>query len=191
MKHAPPLGFEQVPPGGMCVCAYLFVARRGKILLGKYADDPQWEALAGLEPERRRTHGWGWTVPATHLKLGEDPREAARRGGEEILKRPGPQRQQAKIRSAPSRFPAVARANARCHVPDSDGEAGDCRADSREHPEGEGRVVRSSRDRLDRSGPALDHPSEARRAPGGSPPQEPERFRASRWTPSRVSSLPG
>src|SRR2546426_9269412 len=69
MKHAPPLGFEQVPPGGMCVCAYLFVVRRGKILLGKYADDPQWEALAGLEPERRRTHGWGWTVPATHLKL--------------------------------------------------------------------------------------------------------------------------
>src|SRR5712691_8389335 len=79
MKHAPPLGFEQVPPGGMCVCAYLFVTRHGQILLGKYADDPQWEALAGLEPERRRTHGWGWTVPATHLKLGEDPREAAER----------------------------------------------------------------------------------------------------------------
>jgi len=85
MKHAPPLGFEQVPPGGMCVCAYLFVTRRGQILLGKYADDAQWEALAGLEPERRRTHGWGWTVPATHLKLGEDPLEAARRIGEEIL----------------------------------------------------------------------------------------------------------
>ena len=88
MKHAPPLGFEQVPPGGMCVCAYLFVTRRGQILLGKYADDPQWEALAGLEPERRQTHGWGWTVPATHLKLGEDPREAARRIGEEILRIP-------------------------------------------------------------------------------------------------------
>ena len=89
MKHAPPLGFEQVPPGGMCVCAYLFVTRRDQLLLGKYADDPQWEALAGLEPERRRTHGWGWTVPATHLKLGEDPREAARRIGEEILRIPG------------------------------------------------------------------------------------------------------
>ena len=73
----------------MCVCAYLFVTRRDQLLLGKYADDPQWEALAGLEPERRRTHGWGWTVPATHLKLGEDPREAARRIGEEILRIPG------------------------------------------------------------------------------------------------------
>src|SRR2546426_922046 len=72
MKHAPPLGFEQVPPGGMCVCAYLFVTRRDQLLLGKYADDPQWEALAGLEPERRRTHGWGWTVPAPTYARGHE-----------------------------------------------------------------------------------------------------------------------
>ena len=85
MKHAPPAGFQQLPSGGMCVCAYLFVTRRGQVLLGKYADDPRWEALAGLDPDRRRTHGKGWTVPASHLKLGEDPRDAARRVGEGAL----------------------------------------------------------------------------------------------------------
>jgi len=85
MKHAPPSGFQQLPPGGMCVCAYLFVTRRGQILLGKYADDARWEALAGLDPDRRRTHGKGWTVPASHLKFGEDPRDAARRVGDEAL----------------------------------------------------------------------------------------------------------
>jgi hypothetical protein len=67
----------------------LFVTRRGQLLLGKYADDPQWEALAGLEPDRRRTHGKGWTVPASHLKFGEDPRDAARRVGEAVLGIPG------------------------------------------------------------------------------------------------------
>ena len=85
MRHAPPSGFQQLPPGGMCVCAYLFVTRDRQILLGKYADDPRWEALAGLDPDRRRNHAKGWTVPATHLKLGEDPRTAARRVGEEAL----------------------------------------------------------------------------------------------------------
>jgi NUDIX domain len=89
MKHAPPAGFQELPPAGMCVCAYLFVTRRGQILLGKYADDPKWESLAGLDPGRRRTHGKGWTVPASHLKFGEDPREAARRIGEEALQIPG------------------------------------------------------------------------------------------------------
>src|SRR5256712_2549354 len=85
MRHAPPWGFQQVPPDGMCVWASLFVTRDRQIRLGKYADDPRWEALAGLDPDRRRNHGKAWTVPATHLKLGEDPRTAARRVGEEAL----------------------------------------------------------------------------------------------------------
>jgi ADP-ribose pyrophosphatase YjhB (NUDIX family) len=70
----------------MCVCAFLFVQRGGKILLGKYADDPAWERLTGLDPDRRRVHGRGWTVPATHLKYGEAPETAARRVGEEVLR---------------------------------------------------------------------------------------------------------
>ncbi len=69
----------------MCVSVFLFVIRRDQILLGKYNDDPRWEELAGLDANRRRTHGRGWTIPASHLKFGEDPRSAATRIGEEIL----------------------------------------------------------------------------------------------------------
>jgi len=84
-RSGPPSGFWDLPPGGMCLSAFLFVVRDGQILLGKYADDPRWEALAGLDPERVKVHGRGWTIPASQLKYGEDPRGAARRVGEEIL----------------------------------------------------------------------------------------------------------
>lgn len=53
--------------------------------MGKYADDPRREGLAGLDAEWRRKHSQGWTVPASHLKYGEDPRRAARRVAEEVL----------------------------------------------------------------------------------------------------------
>lgn len=82
---APPQGFTLVPPGGICLCAYLFVVSGRKVLLGKYAEHPAWERLAGMDDQRVRSNADGWTVPATHLKFGEDPRETARRIGEEIL----------------------------------------------------------------------------------------------------------
>lgn len=85
---APPAGFRNVPSGGMCLCAFLFVRRGERILLGKYADHPHWEELAGLDRDRRRANANGWTLPASHLKFGEDPRNAARRIGEEILQLP-------------------------------------------------------------------------------------------------------
>ncbi len=82
---APPKGWTGVPRGGMCLCAFLFVVRGEKILLGKYADHPAWENLSGMESKRVRANARGWTIPASHLKFGEDPRDAARRIGEEIL----------------------------------------------------------------------------------------------------------
>ena len=82
---APPKGWKGVPRGGMCLCAFLFVLSEGKVLLGKYAAHPAWEALCGMETERVKANAHGWTIPASHLKFGEDPREAARRIGEEIL----------------------------------------------------------------------------------------------------------
>jgi ADP-ribose pyrophosphatase YjhB (NUDIX family) len=82
---APPKGWTGVPRGGMCLCAFLFVVREEKILLGKYADHPAWENLAGMESKRIKANAGGWTIPASHLKFGEDPLEAARRIGEEIL----------------------------------------------------------------------------------------------------------
>lgn len=84
-KHGPPAGFWELPPGGMCVSAFLFVRRGSGILLGKYKDDPKWEDLAGLDGARRRMHSAGWTIPARQLKFGEDPREAAHEIAEDIL----------------------------------------------------------------------------------------------------------
>lgn len=104
----PPSGFHSLPPNGMCVCAFLFVVRDGKLLLGKYADDPRWETLTGLDADRWRTHGRGWTLPATHLKFGEAPREAARRIAEDVLGLRGASLREAGIESdhyVPKRFP--------------------------------------------------------------------------------------
>src|SRR2546428_5482125 len=83
-ESAPPAGFRRLPPGGMCLSAFLFVTRGGKILLGKYRDDPAWERLAGLDEERRRVHSAGGAIPASQLKYGGGPRAAAKRLGEEI-----------------------------------------------------------------------------------------------------------
>jgi ADP-ribose pyrophosphatase YjhB (NUDIX family) len=82
---APPKGWKRVPQGGMCLCAFLFVLQGEKVLLGKYAAHPAWEELCGLESGRVKANANGWTIPASHLKFGEDPRDAARRIGEEIL----------------------------------------------------------------------------------------------------------
>jgi ADP-ribose pyrophosphatase YjhB (NUDIX family) len=82
---APPKGWTGVPRGGMCLCAFLFVLQGGKILLGRYADHPDWEQLCGMESKRVKANACGWTIPASHLKFGEDPRDAARRIGEAIL----------------------------------------------------------------------------------------------------------
>jgi ADP-ribose pyrophosphatase YjhB (NUDIX family) len=82
---APSHGYKTVPQGGMCLCAFLFVVSEERILLGKYAPHPAWERLAGMDDKRIRTNALGWTLPARHLKFGEDPREAARHIGEEIL----------------------------------------------------------------------------------------------------------
>lgn len=72
VKGAPRRGFRDLPHSGMCVSAFVFVQdSEGRILLGKYADDPRWEDLTGLNEDRWRTHGKGWTVPASHLKFGE------------------------------------------------------------------------------------------------------------------------
>jgi ADP-ribose pyrophosphatase YjhB (NUDIX family) len=82
---APPDGYTTVPRGGMCLCAFLFVTSGERILLGKYAPHPAWKRLAGMEDKGIRANANGWTLPGRHLKFGEDPREAARHIGEEIL----------------------------------------------------------------------------------------------------------
>lgn len=88
-ENSSPYGFWRMPKGGMCVSAFLFVRRGGRILLGRYKEDPRWAELAGLDEDRVRSNADGWTLPASQLKFGEEPRAAARRIGEEILAVPG------------------------------------------------------------------------------------------------------
>ena len=109
-REGSPHGYHQLPPGGLCLSAFLFVRRGERVLLGKYADDARWEDLAGLDPVRRRAHGRGWTIPASHLKYGEDPREAARRVAEEILRLPGLRLSEPRVETevgVPARFPEM------------------------------------------------------------------------------------
>lgn len=109
-EHGPPSGFHHLPDGGMCLSAFLFVKRGNKILLGKYAEDPAWEKLTGLDPERLRIHGKGWTIPASHLRYGEDPRDAARRVGEEVLGLRGMRYSEPRVEVdlyEPKRFPGL------------------------------------------------------------------------------------
>ena len=89
---------------------FLFVRRDSRILLGKYRNDPKWEALAGLDETRRQVHGSGWTIPASHLKYGEDPRAAARRIGEEVLQILGMTYSEPRVEVdlyEPKRFPGI------------------------------------------------------------------------------------
>ncbi|MEW6670109.1 MAG: hypothetical protein AB1427_00315 [Thermodesulfobacteriota bacterium] len=82
---APPKGYKSVPAGGMCLCVFLFVLKGRQVLLGKYKEHPAWETIAGMDEGRVKNNRHGLTVPASHLKFGEYPRDAARRVGEEIL----------------------------------------------------------------------------------------------------------
>jgi hypothetical protein len=84
-KYAPAAGFHQVPPGGMCIGVFLFVRRGDKLLLGKVRPHDAWAKLAGEETTRMDADARGWKIPARQLKLGEDPRDAARQIGEEML----------------------------------------------------------------------------------------------------------
>ncbi len=83
--YAPPKGYTTVPPGGMCLCVFLFVIRGNRVLLGKYKEHPAWEKIAGMDEKRVKNNMHGFTLPASHLKFGEDPSDAARRIGREIL----------------------------------------------------------------------------------------------------------
>ncbi|HUR69770.1 MAG TPA: hypothetical protein VM370_11050 [Candidatus Thermoplasmatota archaeon] len=107
-KDGPPSGFWQLPANGMCVSVFLFVTKGDRLLLGKYADDPAWTRLTGLDPGRYQTHGRGWTLPASHLKFGEAPVDGARRVMEQVLGIPHAAVVEAGMESdqyTPKRFP--------------------------------------------------------------------------------------
>jgi ADP-ribose pyrophosphatase YjhB (NUDIX family) len=109
-EQGPPKSYHRLPRTGMCISAFVFVRQGDKLLLGKYADTPKWEELSGMDPTRWRTHGKGWTIPASHLKYGEEPRAAGRRVAEEILGLHGSDLSEPRIESdlgEPARFPGM------------------------------------------------------------------------------------
>jgi len=85
---APSKGYTSVPAGGMCLCAFLFVVKGHEVLLGKYREHPAWERITGMDAGRVKANQHGFTLPASHLKFGEDPMDAARRIADEILMLP-------------------------------------------------------------------------------------------------------
>lgn len=82
---APSKGYKSVPAGGMCLCVFLFVKKGNKVLLGKYKEHTAWEKIAGMDEKRVTSNMHGYTLPASHLKFGEDPMDAARRIVKDIL----------------------------------------------------------------------------------------------------------
>lgn len=107
---APDRGYRQLPSGGMCLSAFLFVCRGQEILLGRYADDPRWEELTGLDEDRRQTHGRGWTIPSSHLRYGENPRTAGARVAREVLGLDGVSLTEPRVETetyVPVRFPEL------------------------------------------------------------------------------------
>lgn len=75
-----------VPEGGFCLSTFLLVEREGRILAGRMGKThaerwtEQWAPnLAFYEGERREGLFAGWRFPATYLRTGEDPRDAAQR----------------------------------------------------------------------------------------------------------------
>lgn len=109
-EKGPPDSFRTMPKGGLCLSAFLFVRDGDRVLLGRYADDPAWAKLAGLDETRRRVHGQGWTLPASHIQYGEDPRDAGRRIAREILGREDLRLSEPRVETeydVPARFPEL------------------------------------------------------------------------------------
>jgi len=76
-----------VPRGGVCLGAFLLVRREDSILVGKMADPETWVSRFLVAP----AYADGYTksgklvLPASHLKFGESPADAARRVLREML----------------------------------------------------------------------------------------------------------
>lgn len=71
-----------VPPAGLCLSAFVLVRnRRGDVLFGRPRPHRNWPEKGGVGVWRIREleRDNAWTLPATHLLMGEDPEHAAKR----------------------------------------------------------------------------------------------------------------
>jgi ADP-ribose pyrophosphatase YjhB (NUDIX family) len=75
-------GMPEVPPDGLCLSSFVVLGsadRPGRVLLGKLNPDAPWDHLGALDPSRVTAWKDRWMLPASHLLLLEDPRDAADR----------------------------------------------------------------------------------------------------------------
>jgi len=74
--------YIHVPPGGVCLSAFLVVRdRRGRILFGRPRIHRAWSEQGCLPSWRVREiqKNVEWILPASHLLMGESPDDAAKR----------------------------------------------------------------------------------------------------------------
>ncbi|MFQ6011565.1 MAG: NUDIX domain-containing protein [Nitrososphaerales archaeon] len=81
-RYGPTDGF---PPGGACISSFVIVRKRDSYLMGKIIDPGLW--FDNFNLNKSKPAGWAdkWRLPATYLKLGEHPEDAAKRVMEEQL----------------------------------------------------------------------------------------------------------
>ena len=72
---------ENVPKGGTCISAFLVLAGNGGFLAGKMAEPDVWveRFLVGESFAPKYAASGKWILPASHLKYGEKPDDAAKR----------------------------------------------------------------------------------------------------------------
>jgi len=70
-----------VPRGGTCLSAFLVLKWKAGILVGKMAKPEMWVGrfLVGEAFAPRYVSSNKWVLPASHLKYGEKPEDAAKR----------------------------------------------------------------------------------------------------------------
>jgi ADP-ribose pyrophosphatase YjhB (NUDIX family) len=74
-------GEGQVPKGGTCISAFLVLAGKGGFLAGKMTQPNVWveKFLVGENFAPKYAASGKWILPASHLKYGEKPEDAAKR----------------------------------------------------------------------------------------------------------------
>jgi len=73
------------PPGGACISSFVIVRKRDSYLMGMVTNPELWADNFNLNTTK--PGGWAdkWRLPATYLKLGEHPEDAANRVMEDQL----------------------------------------------------------------------------------------------------------
>jgi hypothetical protein len=84
-----PMSLKEIPPGGLCLSAFLVVRdNSANVLMGKLDPQAPWDHLGALDQKRIELHRKGWMLPSSHLMVHESPQDATRRIAKEQLEMP-------------------------------------------------------------------------------------------------------